>query len=104
MVYRRYANPKELINMYIRNRQFGKFVNEVIKAEQKRIEEEAEKEDDRRWWELYLNDHSDHGLNFIQWKKKISKVSEKKRTSDTDLDESGIMSIMKKTFKTIQFK
>lgn len=76
---------------------FGEFVYEIISSENKRKQDEAEKEEDRKLWELYLHSASDK--SFLDWKKEV--VVRKKSTAkrDADLTNDDVDSIIKRLFK-----
>lgn len=71
MLYSRYANPKELIQTYIKRRRFGEFVYKVIDSENQRRNEEAEKENENRLWIAYV--HSMSEKPFTEWKMDLLK-------------------------------
>ena len=69
MLYTRYANPKELISMYVKQRRFGEFVDNVINKENQRRQKEAEKENEQKLWavvEFLLENETMSGKQFVQ--------------------------------------
>lgn len=80
---------------------FGEFVNEIISSENKRRYEEAQKEDDRKMWELYIHSASDK--SFIEWKEEVTKRSRNKNggKKDADLTNKDVDSIIKHLFKNV---
>lgn len=78
---------------------FGEFVSEIISSENKRRKEEAQKEEERKMWELYLHSYSDKP--FIEWKEEV-KQRTKQRTvgkKDAELTNDDVDKIIKKLFK-----
>ena len=97
MLYQRYANPKELMRTYIKRGRFGEFVDNIISSEYERKKEEAEKEDNRMLWELYV--HCPTNESFPEWKKRVLSGSTEQRgkTRDEDLTDSDIINIVNRT-------
>lgn len=60
---------------YIKRGRFGEFVENIINAEYERKREEAEKEEEHKWWTLYVHSMSDK--SFIEWKKEVIGNSKK---------------------------
>lgn len=85
MLYRRYANPKELMQAYIKRGRFGEFVENIIDAENKRRREEAEKEEEHKLWTMYIHSMSDK--SFIDWKKELFSPKQKKPDTYSMTDE-----------------
>ena len=98
MLCRAYSNPLDLMNRYINQGRFGKFVTGFLEAEYDRRKNEAEKDFDWKLWMMYINSYSDK--YFGEWKQDIQKnASEKTRkTKDDDLTDDGIQTIMDKLF------
>lgn len=96
MLYKRYASPKDFLRLYMDDGRFGEFVYEIISSENKRKQDEAEKEEDRKLWELYLHSASDK--SFLDWKKEV--VGRKKTTAkhDADLTNDDVDTIIKRLF------
>lgn len=74
LLYSRYASPFEFMSMYINQGRFGEFVSEIIRMENKRRAEIAEKENDDRLWSAYIRSMSD--MTFKEWKGSLT-VKEK---------------------------
>ena len=98
MLYRAYSNPLDLMNMYINQGRFGKFVTGFLEAEYDRRKEAADKDFDWKLWMMYINSITDK--SYGEWKKEIEKnASDKKhKTKDDDLTDDGIQSIVSKLF------
>ena len=98
MLYRAYSNPLDLMNMYINQGRFGKFVSGFLESEYERQKEEAEKDYEWKLWMMYINSYSDK--SFGDWKNDIQKTAAEKtrRTKDDDLTDDGIKSIVGKLF------
>lgn len=97
MLYTRYANPKELISMYVKQRRFGEFVDNVINKENQRRQKEADKENEQKLWQLYV--HSMTNKSFNDWKAEVVQSSGTAPVGkDADLTDSDIDKIMEKLF------
>lgn len=100
MLYSRYSCPMDLVKSYINRRRFGEFVEGILKAENERRKEEAEKTEHLIEWIGYVHSYSDK--SFKDWRADlIGSAEAKKKTagkSDRDLDAAGIDAIMKKVF------
>ena len=98
MLYRAYSNPLDLMNMYINQGRFGKFVIGFLKAEYDRRKEEAEKDFDWKLWMMYINSMTDK--TYGEWKDDVLKsTSERTRkTKDEDLTDDGIQAILTDLF------
>jgi len=59
----------ELMSLYIENGRFEEFVENIISMDRKRKQEEAEKENEQKLWDMYLRSTSDK--SFIEWKKEV---------------------------------
>lgn len=86
MLYSRYASPKELMNTYIKRGRFGEFVTNIIKAENNRRKEQAEKEEEQKLWSMYI--HSGARKSFIDWKAEVLSQDNVAYSSTTNGDES----------------
>lgn len=71
LLYSKYSNPLEFMNMYINQGRFGEFVTEIVGLENNRKQEEVEKQNEDRLWEAYLHSMSDK--SFLEWKKAVMK-------------------------------
>ena len=98
MLYRAYSNPLDLMNMYINQGRFGKFVTGFLESENEKRNAEAEKDYNWKLWMMYINSAAE--VSFGEWKKEIEKnASDKKhKTKDDDLTNDGIQSIVGKLF------
>lgn len=98
MLYRAYSNPMDLMNLYINQGRFGKFVTGFLESEYEKRKEEAEKDYDWKLWMMYINSAAE--VSFGEWKRNIEKnASDKTRkTKDYDLTDDGIKSIVNKLF------
>jgi hypothetical protein len=76
---------------------FGEFVQEIISSENKRKQAEAQKEEDRKLWELYLHSASDK--SFRDWKDEVLKANRNVGKRDADLTNDDVHSIIKHLFK-----
>ena len=104
LLYQRYSNPLDLMNMYVNRGRFGEFVESVIDAENQRLKDEAEKDDNWKLWTMYVNLLA-NGLaegSFQQWREKVVKntTGSTSKSRDEDLTDDGIKSIMGKLFST----
>lgn len=98
MLYRAYSNPLDLMNLYINQGRFGKFVTGFLASEYERRKEEAEKDYDWKLWMMYINSTAE--VSFGEWKQNIEKTATNKtrKTKDDDLTDDGIQSIVGKLF------
>ena len=98
MLYRAYSNPLDLMNMYINQGRFGKFVSGFLESEYERRKAQDEKDFDWKLWMMYINSITDKP--FGEWKESVLKnTSDKTRkTKDDDLTDDGIQAIIDKFF------
>lgn len=98
MLYRAYSNPLDLMNMYINQGRFGKFVTGFLEAEYERRKAEAEKDDDLKLWLMYCHSYSDKSFN--DWKRDALKSASdtRKKTKDDELTDDGIQAIVNELF------
>ena len=98
MLYRAYSNPLDLMNLYINQGRFGKFVSGFLEAEYERKKAEAEKDDNWKLWVMYCHSFSDKSFN--DWKRDALKTASDKRKAnkDDDLTADGIQGIVNKFF------
>ena len=98
MLCRAYSNPWDLMNMYINQGRFGKFVTGFLESEYERRKEDAEKDYEWKLWMMYINSYSDK--SFGEWKQDIQKNASgnTRKTKDDDLTDDGIQSIVNKLF------
>lgn len=98
MLYRAYSNPLDLMNIYINQGRFGKFVTGFLEAEYERRKQEAEKDQDWKLWMMYINSLSDK--TFSEWKDSVLQKpdSQKQGTKDRDLTDENIQSIITNLF------
>ena len=81
LLYSRYSNPLEFMRLYIENGRFGEFVENIISMDNKRKQEEAENENERKFWELYVHSQSDK--SYKDWKAEVIRNSNEKAKPDT---------------------
>ena len=97
LMYSKYTSPLEFMNLYIEQGRFGEFVAEIIDAEYKRRQEEREKEEDRKLWDMYI--HSMAEKSFNDWKEEVLKApSNTRKCHDEDMTDSDILAIIDHTF------
>ena len=98
MLYRAYSNPLDLMNIYINQGRFGKFVAGFLESEYEKRKEEAEKDYDWKLWMMYINSTAE--VSFGEWKRNIEKKASDKtrKNKDDDLTDDGIQSIVSKLF------
>ena len=97
LLYSRYASPLNLIKLYVKRGQFGKFVSSFLEAENERRKEQAEKEDELKLWLMYVHSYPEE--SFFDWKKRVLKPgNNRKANSDSNLTDEGIRSIIDETF------
>ena len=102
MLYHRYACPMDLMNGYINRGRFGEFVTSFLEAEYERRKEEFEKDEDMKLWLLYVGSGGFTEKSFIDWKKRVLKVStengKRKSNRDDDLTDDSINAILTDLF------
>lgn len=98
LLYRAYSNPLDLMNMYINQGRFGKFVEGFLEAEYERKKAEAEKDENWKLWVMYVHSYSDK--SFADWKRDALKNASntRKKNRDDELTDDGIQSIVNKLF------
>lgn len=91
------------MNMYIETGQFDELVTNILTAEYERRKEEAEKENDRKLWEMYL--HSDTTLSYNDWHAEIMKKGKSKPENgsttgkrDEDMTDKDVDNLLKRLF------
>lgn len=89
LLYRRYSNPLQLMNMYINNGRFGEFVSSVIDAENKRIYEEMDKENENKLFQMYVHTiYLNPDKSFEAWKNEVLN-----NTNETESRKSNSLSM-----------
>ncbi len=98
LLYRAYSSPLDLMNMYINQGRFGKFVEGFLEAEYERRKAEAEKDETWKLWVMYVHSFSDKSFN--DWKRDALKNASdtRKKNRDDELTDDGIQSIVNKLF------
>lgn len=102
MLYARYSNPMNLVDQYIKQRRFGKFVQSFAEMEYERKKQEAEKEQEWMLWVAYVHSYSDK--SFSDWKKTVMKPERTthRRGSDVDMTDKEAQAIMDRLFNKPQ--
>ena len=98
MLYRAYSNPLDLMNLYINQGRFGKFVTGFLEAEYERRKTEAEKDEEWKLWVMYIHTYSDK--SFADWKRDALKTASdtRKKNRDYELNDDGIQAIVNNLF------
>lgn len=98
LLYSRYSNPMDLVDRYIKQGRFGKFVQGFMEAEYGRKQQKAERENEWKLWVAYV--HSYSNKTYDDWKKQVFQTSTTKNAgkSDADLTDDDIMSIIDAAF------
>jgi len=96
LLYQKYSSPMDLMRLYMRRGRFGEFVTEVINAENKRRQEEAERENEMRLWIAYCHSYSKD--SYADWKKAVSGSGSARGGRDAALDDDGIRAIIAGVF------
>lgn len=99
MLYRAYSNPLDLMNMYINQGRFGKFVTGFLEAEYERRKAEFEKDEERKLWIMYAHSYSEKSFN--EWKSEViknAKTNTQKTNKDDELTDDDIQSIVNGLF------
>lgn len=87
------------MNIYIEQGRFGEFVSEILEADYKRKQEEAEKESDNRLWLAYIHSHSEKSFN--EWKADIFSQKTPEDYSMTDKQVAAVKEQAKGILKKI---
>ncbi len=98
LLYARYSDPLNLMNMYINRGRFGNFVDGFLQAEFERRKEEAEKYNDMMKWIYYI--HSYTSESYKDWESRVygKDSTTKKKSSDAELDDKGISNLLTDLF------
>lgn len=70
LLYQKYSNPIEFMNLYINQGRFGEFVDSILELETKKRKEAAEKDNDDKLWMAYIHSYSDKSFN--AWKEEVN--------------------------------
>lgn len=98
LLYSRYASPMDLMNLYLDQGRFGELVENIIELENKRKQEEAEKENDKKLWSLYV--HSMESGSFNDWKAKVLEESrQKSKGGDANMTDDDVVNILNDVFE-----
>lgn len=83
----------DLISSYINRGRFGEFVTEFLQSEYDRRKAENDKDEEMKLWIMYCHSYSED--SFLDWKKKVLKVSNggQRGKTDADLTEKDIKAI-----------
>lgn len=96
MLYSRYSSPMDLVDRYIRQGRFGKFVQSFMEAEYERKKQEAEKEQELMMWIAWVHSYSDKTFN--EYKKQMLQPAQSTTGGDANLTQESARSIMDKLF------
>lgn len=90
------------MRLYIDSGRFGEFVFELISSENKRRQDEAQKEEEQKMWELYLHSFSDK--SFTDWRAEATKSRQNKADGkkDAEMTTEDVDNIIKHLFKNAQ--
>lgn len=102
LLFERYASPIEFMNLYIEQGQFGEFVTEIIQMNSKRKQEEDEKANNQKMWELYLHSMSDK--SFDDWKKEIMTQSKPVTHEMTNAQVDATINNSREILKSFKIK
>ena len=72
------------MNTYIKRGRFEEFVTNIVKQENKRLKEQAEKEEEQKLWSMYI--HSMSEKSFIDWKQEVLSGSGNTNTNTVSKD------------------
>lgn len=99
LLYARYSDPLNLMNMYINRGRFGNFVDGFLQAEFERRKEEAQKYNELMKWLAYVHSYSNE--TYDAWEKRVygKGSTTKNKSSDAELDDKGISNLLTDLFK-----
>lgn len=95
LLYSRYSDPFGFMKPYIEQGRFGELVFNIVKQEQERRKEKAEKDEEEKLWMAYVHSYSDK--SFIDWKAEVLKpdhASNGTGKKDEDMTQSDIDKIL----------
>ena len=81
MLYRAYSCPMDLMTRYVNQGRFGNFVSEFLTLETERRKAEAEKEQRRELWAMYIHSYTDE--TFGDFKDRVCKPASTTKGSTT---------------------
>lgn len=96
LLYQRYASPMELMNRYINQGRFGEFVSHILNSEYEKKKAEADKENERMLWEMYIHSMTDKSFN--EWKQGVLNNPGATKSKDEDMTDSDVETILNKFF------
>lgn len=101
MLYSRYSNPLEFMRLYIDQGRFGEFVTNIIDMDNKRKQEEAEKDDENKWFSLYV--HSGSDKCFIDWKAEIlsKQHSDEEKQPSEEVKKEQVVKIINDSYSIL---
>jgi hypothetical protein len=88
----------DLVNSYINQGRFGKFVTGFLESEYERRKQDAEKDYEWKLWTMYIHSYTDK--SYGEWKNEIQEnaTSGRKANKDDDLTDDGIKAIFSRLF------
>lgn len=91
------------MRLYINDGRFGELVKDIFAAEEKRRMDEAIKENDRKWWELYLRSNTEK--TFIEWRRGMEQTARENARPgakigkrDIDMTDQDLDTLLKRLF------
>ena len=106
MLYARYSRPMDLVERYIQQRRFGKFVQGFMEAEYERKKHEAERDQDMMLWIAYsiAINVGHYSGSFGEYKQTVMKPASttRRRGSDVNMTERDVQSIVDGLFRKPQ--
>lgn len=96
LLYSRYASPMDFMKTYIDQGRFGEFVANILEMEYKRKKEAAEKEEERKLWDMFI--HNGENESFNDWKARVLKPAKAKPGSDANMTDKDIEKIIDRLF------
>lgn len=85
LLYSKYASPLELMDIYIEQGRFDEFVSNIVRLENQKRQEDADKASDDRLWIAYV--HSMPEMSFSKWKEELLQNGEKEPETLSMTDE-----------------
>lgn len=95
LLYKKYSNPLEFMNLYINQGRFGEFVENIITQDRKQKQEAIKKENEDRMWEAYIHSYSDKSFN--DWKNSLTTSSEKESAKSLSMTADEVNDVKNKS-------
>lgn len=86
MLYSRYANPSELMRLYIEQGRFGELVNDIIVSENKRRSDASKEMEEKTLWEYWL--HRVYEMSYQDYRNTLNNINSTDVAPSVDLEKA----------------